>query len=234
MEPLAARLNSLALCFQEPLTAIVRVRSGRQQVQDAEVFRNQIRRALQSSMQEARGLGYSGDLVQSAVFAVVALLDESVLNLQSAAFSEWARRPLQEELFGGHMAGEVFFRNLNDLLGRQDSAETADCLEVYCLCLLLGYKGRYALGGSGELQASVRRAKEKIARSRGAAHMPQAQSGPEVKLGSGRDRWSRGLGFTAATAVVLALLAFGALHFVLASGASRIQNRIQNSIAGNR
>ncbi|MGI8773224.1 MAG: DotU family type IV/VI secretion system protein [Acidobacteriaceae bacterium] len=217
-------MNSLALCFQEPLTAIVRVRSGRQQVQDSEVFRNQIRRALQSSMQEARGLGYPGDLVQSAVFAVVALLDESVLNLQSAAFSEWARRPLQEELFGGHMAGEVFFRNLGDLLGRQDSPETADCLEVYCLCLLLGYKGRYALGGSGELQASVRRAKEKIARSRGPAHMPQVQSGTEVKLGRGRDRWSRGLGWAAATACVLALLTFGALDFVLPSGASRIQN----------
>jgi type VI secretion system protein ImpK len=224
MEPLAARSNSLALCFQEPLTAVLRVRSGRQQVQDAEIFRNQIRRALQSSMQEARALGYPGDLVQSAVFAVVALLDESVLNLQSGAFSEWARRPLQEELFGGHMAGEVFFRNLNDLLGRQDSSETADCLEVYCLCLLLGYKGRYALGGSGELQASTRRAKEKIARSRGIAHMPQVQSGTEVRLGSGRDRWSRGLGFAAATACVLALLTFGALDFVLTSGASRIQN----------
>ncbi len=224
MDPAASRLNSLALCFQEPLTAILRVRSGRQLVQDSEVFRNQIRRALQSSMQEARGLGYSGDLVQSAVFAVVALLDESVLNLQSPAFSEWARRPLQEELFGGHMAGEVFFRNFGDLLGRQDSSETADCLEIYCLCLLLGYKGRYALGGSGELQASVRRAREKIARSRGPAHLPQVQSGIEVKLGRGRDGWSRGLGWIAVTACVLALLTFGALDFVLTSGASRIQN----------
>ena len=224
MEPSAPRLNNLALCFQEPLTAIVRVRSGRQQVQDSELFRNQIRRALQNSMQEARGLGYSGDTVQSAVFAVVALLDESVLNLQSSSFSEWARRPLQEELFGGHMAGEVFFRNFNDLLGRQDSPETADCLEVYCLCLLLGYKGRYALGGGGELQGCVRRAKEKMARVRGVAHMPQVQSGSAVRLGSDRDRIGRGLGYAATIACLIALLTFGALRFVLTSAASRIQN----------
>lgn len=223
METHQRSLNNLALCFQEPLTAIVRVRSGRQQVQDAGTFRDQIRRALQASMQEARTLGYNNDAVHVAVFAVVALLDESVLNLQKPVFSEWSRRPLQEELFGGHNAGEVFFRNLNDLLARQDSPETADCLEVYCLCLLLGFKGRYALGGSGDLQASIRRAREKIDRSRGPSRLPQVQSGSEIHLARNRDGLGRALAYIAAVACVAALLTFGALDFVLTSGASRIQ-----------
>jgi type VI secretion system protein ImpK len=223
-------LNNLALCFQEPLTAILRVRSGRQQVQDAETFREQIRRALQTSMQEARSLGCSSEIVQSAVFAVVALLDESVLNLQSPAFSEWARRPLQEELFGGHNAGDIFFRNLNGLLTRQDSPETADALEVYCLCLLLGFKGRYALGGSGELQSSIRRAREKIERSRGPSRLPHLESSSEVRLSRARDRVSRALGYVAAIACIVTLLAFGGLYYVLTSGASQIQS----SIAGTR
>ena len=55
------RVNSLALCFQEALTAIVRVRFQRQQVQDSESFRAQMRRSLQSAMQEGRTLGYSSD-----------------------------------------------------------------------------------------------------------------------------------------------------------------------------
>lgn len=229
MEKLDRSLNNLALSFQEPLTAIVRVRCGRQQVYDAETFRDQIRRALQSSMQEARGAGYSGDMVQSAVFAVVALLDESVLNLQTPVFSEWARRPLQEELFGGHNAGEAFFRNLNGLQTRQDSRETADGLEVYCLCLLLGFKGRYALGGGGELQSFIRRAKEKIERSRGPSRLPQIQSGSEIQLGGARDRFGRGLAYAAAVACVITLLTFGALHFVLISGASRIQTSVAST-----
>lgn len=223
MEKAARSLNNLALCFQEPLTAIVRVRSGRQQVHDAETFRDQIRRALQASMQEARTLGCSSEMVQSAVFAVVALLDESVLNLQNPVFAEWARRPLQEELFGGHNAGEVFFRNLSGLLTRQDSPETADALEVYCLCLLLGFKGRYALGGGGELLAFIRRAREKIERSRGRSRLPQVESGSEVPLIRARDRFGRPLAYAAALACVITLLTFGGLYFVLTSGASRIQ-----------
>jgi type VI secretion system protein ImpK len=229
MEKPGRSLNNLALCFQEPLTAIVRVRSGRQQVHDAETFRDQIRRALQASMQEARTLGCSSEMVQSAVFAVVALLDESVLNLQNPVFSEWARRPLQEELFGGHNAGDIFFRNLNGLLTRQDSPETAEALEVYCLCLLLGFKGRYALGGSGELQASIRRAREKIERSRGPSRLPQIENGGEVRLGRARDRFGQALAYAAAALCVITLLTFGGLYFVLTSGAVRIQTSIAST-----
>ena len=151
-----ARVNSLAFSFQEVLTAILRVRFQRQQVQDSESFRAQMRRSIQAAMQEARALGYSSDTVQMGVFAVVAYMDESVLNLQSPAFADWARRPLQEELFGGHLAGETFFRNLRKLLGQQDSAEVADALELHCLCLQMGYRGRYALGDTGELHQLLR------------------------------------------------------------------------------
>ena len=103
------RSASLASVFGEVLTAIVRVRFRLQPVTDAEVFRAQIRQSLQAPMHQARALGYAGDTVQAAVFAVVALLDESILNLQDPVFAQWARRPLQEELFGGHLAGETFF-----------------------------------------------------------------------------------------------------------------------------
>jgi type VI protein secretion system component VasF len=53
---------------------------------------------------------------------------------------------LQEEMFGGHFAGEYFFRNVTDLLNRPESAEVADVLELHALCLLLGYRGRFAFG----------------------------------------------------------------------------------------
>jgi type VI secretion system protein ImpK len=229
MEKPGRSLNNLAVCFQEPLTAIVRVRSNRQQVQDAGTFRDQIRRALQASMQEARNLGCSSETVQSAVFAVVALLDESLLNLQHPVFSEWARRPLQEELFGGHNAGEVFFGNLNGLLTRQDSPETADALEVYCLCLLLGFQGRYGFGAGGELQAFLRRAREKIERSRGPARLPQVHSGGEVRLGRARDRIGQTLAYAAVAACIVTALTFGGLYFSLTSGASRIQSSIAST-----
>src|SRR5208337_3662523 len=104
-----------------------------------------------------------------ATFAVIAFLDESILNLRLPVFADWPRQPLQEERYGHHIAGEIFFQNLQKLLGRQDSHETADLLEVYQLCLLLGFAGRYSMGGRGDLRAVGEAVAEKIRRIRGAA-----------------------------------------------------------------
>jgi len=101
---------------------------------------------LVAADREAREAGYDRDVVRLAVYAFVAFLDESVLNSPQDMFSEWPRRPLQEEVFGDHRAGETFFQNMRDLLSRPDSRALADVLEVYLLCLLLGYRGRYGSG----------------------------------------------------------------------------------------
>ena len=223
------RINSLAYTFQELLTVILRIRYQRQQVQDAESFRAHIRRSLQNAMQEARALGYSSDIVQTAVLATVGYLDESVLNVQNPAFADWARRPLQEELFGGHLAGETFFRNLRDLLNRQDSGEVADALELHCLCLLLGYRGRYALGDSGELHQLQRQAREKIGRIRGNRAFLAASAAPEVRAIRGADPWSRRLLFTAAAVALLTVLAFVGFEVSLGTGASQVQTSSLNA-----
>ena len=218
------RTNSLSYAFQEVLTAILRIRFQRQQVQDAESFRAQIRRSLQTAMQESRSLGYSNEIVQTAVYATVAFLDESVLNLQSPVFSDWSRRPLQEELFGGHTAGEMFFRNFRDLLSRDNNTEAADALELHCLCLELGYRGRFAFGDSGELHNLLRQAREKIARVRGNARFLSAAPPPEVRQVPRTDTWSRALMLTAAGIAIITVLAFAGFEFSLGSGASQIQS----------
>lgn len=227
MDP--ARNNNLSLCFQEVLTAIVRVRYQRQQVADAESFRAQMRHSLQSAMQDARALGYSSDTVQTAVFAVVAYMDESVLNLQSPAFADWARRPLQEELFGGHLAGEMFFRNFNSLLTQPDSQETADALELHCLCLEMGYRGRYALGDSGELHRTLRQALDKIQRTRGPARLSPPVTAPEVRAARGKDSWSRGLLIAACVLAALVIATFIGSTLTLGSGVSHLQNTVQST-----
>lgn len=221
---MSSRVNSLAFSFQEVLTAILRVRFQRQQVQDSESFRAQMRRSLQAAMQDAKSLGYSSETVQMGVFAAVAYLDESVLNLQSPVFADWARRPLQEELFGGHLAGETFFRNLRALLTQQDASEVADALELHCLCLQMGYRGRYALGDSGELHQLLRQAREKIQRIRGQAHLVPVVPAPEVRATRTKDAWSRGLLITTCVLAALTVLAFGGFEIALGSGVSQVQN----------
>jgi type VI secretion system protein ImpK len=161
------RHENLALVFQEILTAIARLRSNRQAVSDSEAFRGHMRNALKTAESEGVRRGYQPEDVRQALFAVVGFLDESALNSNNAAFSDWARRPLQEEMFGGHFAGEVFFDNLEKSMGARESADLADLLEVHHLCLLMGYEGRYRISGREALRPLTEGVGDKIRRIRG-------------------------------------------------------------------
>jgi type VI secretion system protein ImpK len=222
--PAPSRPENLALVFQELFTAIVRLRANRQAVSDSDSFRHHIREAVKTAAQDAQNKGgYSTDDIRKATLAVVGFLDETILNLQSPLFANWPRQPLQEELFGTHMAGEVFFQNLQELLGRNDSEDLADLLEVHYLCLLLGYGGRYSLGNRGELQSIMAATARKIQRIRGdfAGLSPDWKpSAEQVKVA--RDPWARRLLYGAVACFAVAVLAFVVYKLVLGTGASNL------------
>src|SRR5205823_5240421 len=88
------RPENLALAFQELLTVGERLRSHRQQVSDANAFREQIWEAVKIAQSEGLKRGYNGDDIELALFAVVAFLDESILVIHAPVFSDWARMPL--------------------------------------------------------------------------------------------------------------------------------------------
>ena len=160
------RTDNLALAFQELLTVGERLRCNRQSVADAVSFRAQVWAAVKAANDQARNRGYAQEDIDLATFAVIAFIDESVLNLRHPIFADWPRQPLQEEKYGHHVAGEVFFQNLQKLLLRTDSPQLADLLEVYYLCLMLGFAGRFSLGGRGELRAVMQQTGDKLQRIR--------------------------------------------------------------------
>ena len=211
---------NLALAFQEVFTAIVRLRGNRQQVTNSEAFRAQMKLALQRAEQEARSGGYRPEDVRQVVLAVVAFLDESVLASRNPVFADWPRLPLQTELFNHQIAGEVVFQDLQKTLGRADSAEACDVLEVYGLCLLLGFRGRYAAAGAGDVQSLIAAIQEKLRRVRG----PSGPLSPRGLLPSDAvrvahsDPWVRRLGILTVCMVALAIISFVIFKLVLNSG----------------
>lgn len=220
-----ARQGLLAVALQEVLTVTARIRSDRQVAEDARSLRAHVKRLLGRADREARDAGYQDETVRLALYATVAFLDESVLNSPRPIFQDWPRQPLQEEVFGDHMAGETFYRYLDDLLSRHDSAELADLLEVFQLCLLLGFRGRYGAGQSGERGARLRAVNEKLLRIRG-PHGPIAPSwappADEGELGH-QDPWVRRLGVAAMASVALAILVFGVLRLSLGPGLGAVR-----------
>lgn len=167
------RPDNLALLFQEMFTIIARLRTNRQRFGDLEVFRMQIRNTLKRVEHEGLQRGYETEDMRVAAFAVVAFLDESILDSGNPLFEDWSFQPLQLELFGVRVAGEIFYRNLERLLhpilrDRPDSANAADLLEVHQICLLLGFRGRYGSSRtSAEIAAILQRTEAKIQHIRG-------------------------------------------------------------------
>jgi len=221
----SSRRGQLALSLQEPFTTIARLRANRQVAADAESFRTGIKQVLAAAEQEARQAGYPSDDVRLALFAVIAFLDETVLNSKQAMFAEWPRRPLQEEVFGVHMAGELFFQYLQQLLGRQDSEDLADVLEVYELCLLLGFKGRNSASRGTELQVISAQISEKIDRVHGGPGELSPHWRPDQSdIARSRDRWIPRLAVAAVSAGVLALVLWVGFTISLHSGRSDLAN----------
>ncbi len=215
-----SRRGGLALAMQEAFTAAIRLRTNRQAAADPLSFRNQIKQLLNAGHQEARRIGYSSAHVGLAAYAFVAFLDESVLNSNQPMFAEWSRQPLQEEFFGDHMAGETFFRRLDELMAQQDSEDLADVLEVFQLCMLLGFRGRYIAGDRGGLQALTSAVHAKINRIRGGQHelSPSWRLPPDEHIKPARDPWIPRLGIVAAAALGLSVLLFAIFYFLLRSG----------------
>lgn len=221
----------LALLLQEALTAIIRLRANRQPVTDASAFRAQMLQLLRYAEQEATATGYDPADARLAVFAVVALLDESVLNARQPALAEWARRPLQEELFGGHLAGEWFFQHVDQLLARPDSPALADTLEVYELCLLLGFRGRYGAGDPGALHAFASRAGERNARIRGAPADLVPGWRPADDTVAGHDPWVRRLSIALGSSLALAVVLWGVSALTLRGAAGELDALAPTSAA---
>lgn len=220
------RTGHLALVLQELLTAIVRLRANRQVAADSESFRAHVRHMLGAAEQDAQRAGYSPEDVRLALYAVVAFLDESVLNSPNPMFADWPRKPLQDEMFGGgHRGGELFYQYLTHLMGRQESAPLADLLEVFLVCLLLGFHGRYSAGEDGERQLVTTRVAERVQRIRGGpASLPptwRQSAGPIGEVPP--DPWIRRLAMAAGGIFGFALLLWLVFSLALGSAAGEMR-----------
>jgi len=110
---------------------------------------------------------------------------------------------------------------LQQLLGRPDSEDLADILEVYELCLLLGFKGRYSASRGAELQMLAAQVSEKIERVHGGMGelAPHWRPSP-TEITQPRDVWVPRLVYAAVGAAVLAVVLYVGFAISLHSGKS--------------
>jgi type VI secretion system protein ImpK len=132
---------------------------------DAQEFSQRIQQFLGDFERGAKKLNASAEDVYASKFAFCAAIDESVLSSTFRIRTEWERRPLQLVLFGEQLAGEKFFQYLEEC--RAQGAARLQSLEVFHMCLLLGYQGKYLLEGPEKLAYLTARIGDEIAHLKG-------------------------------------------------------------------
>jgi type VI secretion system protein ImpK len=132
---------------------------------DAREFQSRVQQFLHDFERGAKKLDAYADDVFAAKFAFCAAVDESILSSPFAVRTEWERRPLQLLLFGEQLAGEKFFDYLEEARAR--GAARLQSLEVFHMCLLLGFQGKYLLEGPEKLAYLTARLGDEIANMKG-------------------------------------------------------------------
>ncbi len=177
---------------------------------------------------EQRGatLRYSGEQINSVKFALTAFVDETVLTAKHPLSKEWEKSPLQLEYFREHLAGVKFFEKLDELI-KHIEAE-AGVVEVYYLCMLLGFKGKYQVYMEDKLQviidntaAHLRRVgrlqEGELAPHWSAADQPEPQRDPGLPL------W---LKISAVAVLGLVILIYSVLFILLRSDVNAAKEQL--------
>lgn len=115
-----------------------------------ETLRQRITSYFAGFEREARDLGIVHEDVDKARFALVAFLDETVLDADWSQREPWRDRPLQLDLFAERRGGQRFFDELTQL--RRLGEAKREVVEVYHQCLNLGFEGQYRISGREQLE----------------------------------------------------------------------------------
>jgi type VI secretion system protein ImpK len=125
---------------------ILRLKAGI--TKPSSTLRPQIAKLLKDFEDRALRHRHRESLIQVTKFGLAVFVDEIILIKASEAGDyslreEWEKVPIQLEFFGDNIGGETFYEKLDAMLRQIDV--TADAVEVYYICMLLGFKGRYAV-----------------------------------------------------------------------------------------
>lgn len=147
---------------------------------DEQGFTERINTFLADYTREAKKMRADDDDIEAAKYAFCAAVDEIILASPFDIRKPWERRPLQLLIFGDQLAGEHFFDRLDALRGK--GAMRVQALQIFHMCLLLGFQGKYAIDGGEKLSYLTARLGDEIAHIKGKSRgfAPRAERPDQV------------------------------------------------------
>ncbi|EFG1983946.1 type VI secretion system protein TssL, short form [Escherichia marmotae] len=135
---------------------------GGQEVRDGEGLYRRACRLVHEAQKSLSDAGYSDISREHMVYALCALLDESVLNRGTAddGYLAWRRDPLQAHFFGTLNAGEMLWERIRNLL--KESSPDMAALTCMYRTLQLGFVGQYRAQDDERREDVVRALRERV------------------------------------------------------------------------
>lgn len=134
--------------YSEVFTLILELRRTDELV-EPELLQSRLISLMERLENNADESGYHNKEIEMARFALVALIDETVRASGWANAANWIIEPLGIKFYKRQVAGEEFFTRL-DLL-RKKVNKYYHLIEIYYLCLLFGFQGKYGKEGKERL-----------------------------------------------------------------------------------
>jgi type IV/VI secretion system ImpK/VasF family protein len=132
---------------------------------DADALAARFDRLFAELEQRAARAGVSEAPLRLALYALCAWIDERILLSDLPARRAWAANPLQLRRFDDLAAGDEFYARLESLRASAEPG-AVDALEIYALCLALGFRGKLANAPVDRRRLLLEQLAAEIARSR--------------------------------------------------------------------
>lgn len=219
----AEKTSSLSEVFNDLLVLGVQLREATNPG-TVESLRARLHQLFQSADEQGRAAGFTQEALGQARYAVAAFIDEMLINSRWTHKDEWAARPLQYDFFGEFVAGEGFFKRLEQIRG--GIPVNADLLELYTYCLMLGFEGQYKLENREKLRGLIEDLTRQVQGKRGEIP-PLSPKGrrPEELLEMVKRELP--VWVIVVTSVSLVLVFYLGLSFLIGQDASYVDNELK-------
>lgn len=174
-------------------------------------------------------VGKTHEQIEQARYALAAFIDEITLNRGGEFHEFWVKETLTVKYFNDQVGGENFFTRLEHLI--MDMQKNIELLEIFYICLALGFQGRYRMEGAEKLPIVMENLLKRIERVRGKvgqAIAPSANTAPGNISEKGSRKWM----IAAFVLLCLSAVFYLVMMFASASGldeAKQIVHKIERN-----
>ncbi len=209
------------------LSLILQLRNS-QDLPAPDILQRRVLGLFDTMMANGREAGIPEQDMNETKYALAAFADEVIYHSNWPGRTQWLNNPLQLQFFSENTAGDGFFERL-DMLHSQRGRDHV--VQIYFLCLALGFQGKFRLGGQEGLSAVVEGVGNHVALAIGGGEL-LAPNAERRDGGAGAVR--RELPFLAIALgfFVVALLVVIILRLVIGSNASDVADGIKKLITG--